>query len=56
MTEAALDVLHRDSRCAVINKPAGLMAHASGLACGEDDFLLQRLREQFATSNMSRII
>ncbi|MEY3069884.1 MAG: tRNA pseudouridine synthase [Pseudomonadota bacterium] len=49
MTEAALDVLHRDSRCAVINKPAGLMAHASGLARGEDDFLLHRLREQFAS-------
>ncbi|WP_395771905.1 pseudouridine synthase [Arenimonas sp.] len=47
MTEAALDVLYQDSRCAVINKPAGLMVHASGLARGEDDFLLHRLRVQF---------
>ena len=47
MTEAALDVLFRDARCAVINKPAGLMAHASALARGEDDFLLHRLRAQF---------
>lgn len=43
-----LAVLYQDSRCAVINKPAGLMAHASGLARGEEDFLLQRLRTQFA--------
>jgi tRNA pseudouridine65 synthase len=44
-----LEVLYRDARCAVINKPAGLMAHASGLARGEDDFLLHRLRGQFAS-------
>ena len=49
MSEAALEVLYRDARCAVINKPAGLMAHASGLARGEDDFLLHRLRDQFAS-------
>lgn len=49
MTEDVLQVLFRDARCAVINKPAGLMAHASGLARGEDDFLLHRLREQFAS-------
>ena len=47
MTRDALDVLYRDDRCAVVNKPAGLMAHASALARGEDDFLLQRLRNQF---------
>jgi len=48
MTEAAeaLAVLYRDARCAVINKPCGLMAHASGLSRGEDDFLLHRLRDQ----------
>ena len=33
--------------CAIVNKPAGLMAHASALARGEDDFLADRLREQF---------
>lgn len=42
-----LDVLYRDQHCAVVNKPTGLMAHASSLSRGEDDFLLQRLREQF---------
>ncbi len=47
MSEAALAVLYRDAVCAVVDKPAGLMAHASGLSRGEDDFLLHRLREQF---------
>ena len=43
----ALDVLYQDESCAVVNKPNGLMAHASSLSRGEDDFLLHRLREQF---------
>ncbi|MFM6987703.1 MAG: pseudouridine synthase [Arenimonas sp.] len=47
MSEAALAVLYRDGVCAVVDKPAGLMAHASGLSRGEDDFLLHRLRDQF---------
>lgn len=49
MTEAVEDiaVLYRDGRCAVVNKPCGLMAHASSLSRGEDDFLLHRLRDQF---------
>lgn len=49
MTEAVEDiaVLYRDERCAVVNKPCGLMAHASSLSRGEDDFLLHRLRDQF---------
>lgn len=47
MNDAALDVLFQDDYCAVINKPAGLMAHASSLSRGEDDFLLHRLRDQF---------
>ncbi len=42
-----LDVLYGDEHCAVINKPTGLMAHASSLSRGEDDFLLHRLRAQF---------
>jgi tRNA pseudouridine65 synthase len=42
-----LDVLYSDAHCAVINKPTGLMAHASSLSRGEDDFLLHRLRTQF---------
>lgn len=46
MTEA-LDVLYQDESCAIVNKPCGLMAHASSLSRGEDDFLLHRLREQF---------
>lgn len=47
MTDTALPVLYRDACCAVVNKPAGLMAHASSLSRGEDDFLLHRLRAQF---------
>jgi tRNA pseudouridine65 synthase len=40
-------VLYRDNWLAVVNKPAGLMVHDSKLARGEDDFLADRLREQF---------
>ena len=47
MSGAALAVLYRDASCAAVDKPAGLMAHASGLSRGEDDFLLHRLRDQF---------
>lgn len=43
----AIAVLHEDARCAVVDKPAGLMAHASAMARGEDDFLVDRLRAQF---------
>lgn len=43
-----IEVLYRDQYIAVVNKPAGLMAHSSALARGEDDFLHDRLREQFA--------
>jgi len=46
--EDALRVLHRDAEFAVVAKPAGLMAHASPMARGEDDFLVDRLRAQFA--------
>jgi tRNA pseudouridine65 synthase len=41
-------VLHVDDDFAVVDKPAGLMAHASTMARDEDDFLLDRLKEQFA--------
>ena len=46
MSGETVAVLYRDARCAVVDKPAGLMAHASALARGEDDFLLHRLRAQ----------
>lgn len=46
-TKAPVEVLYRDEFIAVVNKPAGLMAHSSALARGEDDFLHDRLREQF---------
>ena len=36
-----------DAWLAVVDKPAGLMVHDSALARGEDDFLADRLREQF---------
>jgi len=48
MTGDELPVLHADDTLAVIAKPAGLMAHASPMARGEDDFLVDRLRTQFA--------
>ena len=44
---AAIAVLHEDAGFAVVDKPAGLMAHASAMARGEDDFLVDRLRAQF---------
>ncbi len=43
----AIAVLYRDDCLAVVDKPAGLMAHASAMARGEDDFLVDRLRLQF---------
>ncbi len=46
----AIAVLYADDQLAVVNKPAGLMAHASAMARGEDDFLVDRLRAQFGRS------
>jgi tRNA pseudouridine65 synthase len=48
MTGDTLPVLYSDDALAVIAKPTGLMAHASPMARGEDDFLVDRLRAQFA--------
>lgn len=42
-----IEVLYADDALAIVNKPAGLMAHASPMARGEDDFLDDRLRAQF---------
>ncbi len=42
-----LPVLYVDDRLAVVDKPAGLMAHDSALARGETDFAADRLRAQF---------
>jgi tRNA pseudouridine65 synthase len=42
-----IPVLFEDAHLAVVHKPAGLMAHASRMARGEDDFLDERLRAQF---------
>jgi len=44
---APIPVLYQDDYLAVVDKPAGLMVHDSKLARGEDDFLADRLREQF---------
>lgn len=44
---SALPVLHLDEHLAVVDKPAGLMAHDSRLARGETDFVADRLRAQF---------
>lgn len=43
----SLTLLYCDDVLAVVHKPAGLMAHDSKLARGEDDFAADRLREQF---------
>ena len=43
----AIPLLFADERLAVVDKPARLMAHDSGLARGEHDFLADRLRAQF---------
>lgn len=43
----ALPVLYVDAHIAVVNKPAGVMAHDSKLARGETDFVADRLRVQF---------
>lgn len=42
----ALEMLRLEERWGVVNKPAGLMVHDSGLARGERDFLVDRLRAQ----------
>jgi len=42
-----ITVIHADAHLAVVDKPAGLMAHASAMARGEDEFLVDRLRAQF---------
>ena len=45
--DLAIPVRYADERLAVVDKPARLMAHDSGLARGEQDFLADRLRAQF---------
>lgn len=45
---AGVPILYRDDWLAVVNKPAGLMAHDSSLARGERDFLADRLRTGLA--------
>ncbi len=42
--DGALPVLYADAQIAVVNKPAGVMAHDSKLARGETDFVADRLR------------
>ena len=50
LADSPIEVLYADAGLAVVNKPAGLMAHASAMARGEDDFLDERLRAQFGGS------
>ena len=45
--DGALPVLYADAQIAVVDKPAGVMAHDSKLAGGETDFVADRLRVQF---------
>lgn len=46
MDATPLPLLYADEALAVVDKPAGLMLHASPMARGERDFLLDRLRRQ----------
>jgi len=46
---ATVGILYQDDLLAVVDKPAGLMVHASGLACGEEQFLAQSLHAQLGT-------
>lgn len=42
----AIEIVHRDEAVVAVNKPAGLLVHRSGIAAGEDDVLLERLRAE----------
>jgi tRNA pseudouridine65 synthase len=42
---AALRLLYRDDHLVAVDKPPGMLVHRSRLASGEDDALLQRLRD-----------
>ena len=41
-----LTLLYRDEYLVAVHKPSGLLVHRSKLAGGENEFLLQRLRNQ----------
>lgn len=41
-----LAILYRDEHLVAVHKPSGLLVHRSKLAGGENEFLLQRLRNQ----------
>ena len=45
-----IEIIHDDSALLAVNKPAGLLVHRSKIAADEDDFLLDRLREQIGAS------
>lgn len=45
-TAPVLTLLYEDAQIALVDKPAGLMAHDSALARGETEFLADQLREQ----------
>jgi tRNA pseudouridine65 synthase len=41
-----LEIVYEDTCLLAVNKPAGLLVHRSRIAAGENDCLLDRLREQ----------
>jgi tRNA pseudouridine65 synthase len=41
-----IDVIHEDDCLLAVDKPAGLLVHRSGIAAGESEVLLERLRAQ----------
>ena len=41
-----IEIVYEDAELLAVNKPAGLLVHRSKIAADEDDFLLDRLRDQ----------
>ena len=41
-----IETVYEDAELLAVNKPAGLLVHRSKIAADEDDFLLDRLRDQ----------
>jgi len=45
-----IEIVHEDAELLAVNKPAGLLVHRSKIAADEDDFLLDRLRDQVGST------
>ena len=45
-----IETVYEDAQLLAVNKPAGLLVHRSKIAADEDDFLLDRLRDQVGSA------